>query len=313
MAKKPEVPKTPAPKNPGGRPRGSTPVSARKQAKRKPSDALGERRKRGNVAKALESGTLDQLDVSQLPKSMIHPDTGQPLLYDIPFADTDPKTGQKSANFASDTEYLKYLDHSDTSQSWQFPERKHSHPWELADTIDMRSDNRHWLRANVPLDGAVTAKMRGIVRTAMTGFKATNPSKAYGALYKGAGIFNVYRRDKYCSQCDPSGKPSFSPPPEQQLGMASLVPAGAVMEPLAPETRVNTPRVRFTSGPAPKPVKAPRPPAKPARKPVSAASKERKSSSTYNDKLAQLKADLESGMTFNEIQDRNRKNRLGGE
>jgi hypothetical protein len=228
-----DAPAAEEPKRKRGRPmgsgRGARPSSkGRTQEeldKRPPSHQPGESRKRKAYAAAEKAGTLHLLPVEDWPSSKLDSDTGKPIQYEKPFSQPD-KQGTLIPNpeFGKDEDYLAHKDNFMTSFNGQFPEKAHTHPWASHDYIDMKNDANPAYRLPVPADGSVTPQMRNLVDSVVHAHGRDMPGQTVASVYKGAGLFKLYTRDRYCADCHPSNPTrKFDAPPSRVSAVARLV------------------------------------------------------------------------------------------
>jgi hypothetical protein len=229
-----EAPVVEEPKRKRGRPvgsgRGTNALSDKDRAKpyasgrnRPESDATGERRKRRAYSKAAAEGTLHLLPHEDWPSSKLDPTTGKPIQFEKPFSQPDAQ-GTLTPNFGRDEDYLDHKDKFMTSFNGQFPEKAHSHPWSSHDYVDVKNDANPAYRLPVPEDGTVTPRMRTLVDNVVHAHSRDMPSQTVASVYKGAGLFKIYTRDRYCPDCHPSNaNRSFDAPPSRVAAVARLI------------------------------------------------------------------------------------------
>lgn len=226
-----DAPVEQTPKRKRGRPvgsgRGARPsTTGRTQEeldKRPPSHQPGERRKRQAYAAAEKAGTLHLLPHEDWPSHLLDPDTGKPFQFEKPFAVAD-NSGTLTPQFGRDEDYLDHKDKFMTSFNGQFPEKAHSHPWSSHDYIDMKNDANPAYRLPVPDDGSVTPRMRSLVDSVVHAHSRDMPSQTVASVYKGAGLFKIYTRDRYCPECHPSvATRKFDAPPSRVAAVARLI------------------------------------------------------------------------------------------
>jgi hypothetical protein len=194
----------------GGRPKGVTKSTPEEIAKRKPSDAVGERHKRRLLAKAIAEGTDHLIPADQLPASQVHDGVAlfKPLARE---------------EFGSAEDYRTHLDEFTASQNGGVG--GHTHPWSKfmdennnAHYVDFNTDNmRDSQFRTIPVEhdknGNPSLRMRNAVNGVVSIMSAGHPDLNIKPAYLGNGIFHFNKQDKYCNDCSPRNPRATQVPP----------------------------------------------------------------------------------------------------